>query len=86
MELLSRYGDKYNIEPIAENQYKFTLPKYTRILYGDEANTMIFAIDPPGGPMINVGEELEEGKIIREIISTDPQISSVILVTEESQV
>ena len=79
MELFSRYGDKYILEPIPGG-YKFSAPKYTRVIFWDEAETIISAIDPPGGPMIGVGDKLRDGEI-KEI--RDQETDFIIILEKE---
>ena len=67
MELYSRYGDTWKLEDLGDNKYVFKSPAATRVIFGDEAGTIIAAIDPPGGPMISIGDSIS-GKKLKEII------------------
>ena len=82
MELYSRYGEKLELKELPEGDFLFELPKYSRVLYGNEDNTIISALDPPGGPMIAVGDKLGD-KEITEIIDLNPQGFEFILKTKK---
>ena len=82
MELFSRYGDRYEISELENGDLLFVIPRYTRILYGDETSTIIAAIDPPGGPMISIGDKLGDKEII-EIIDLNPNGFEILLKTKK---
>lgn len=82
MELYSRYGEKYELRELLDGDYLFELPKYSRVLYGNEDNTVISALDPPGGPMIFVGSKLGDREIT-EIVDLNPQGFEFILKTKK---
>jgi hypothetical protein len=62
MELESRYGDTWELSEV-DGGLKFILPPYTRVGYDNEE---LFFIDPPGGPFLGIGSNLD-GKVISEI-------------------
>jgi hypothetical protein len=46
-----------------------SLFNYTRLIFEEEDNQGIYAVDPPGGPFISVGSEVE-GLVVTEIKNT----------------
>lgn len=62
MNLRSRYGDIWTLEEI-DSGLKFILPPYTRIGFKDNPEILDF-IDPPGGPFLQVGDNIGEKKIL----------------------
>lgn len=70
IKLYNRYCDDVHLEPISENKYILKCPgEYIRVGYHSvedfEKHNYSF-IDPPGGPFISVGKELD-GKIVSKI-------------------
>ena len=82
MELFSRYGEKWELKELLDGDYQFILPKLSRVIYGDEESTIVAAIDPPGGPMINVGDKLGD-RVITEIIELGKSSPEFIIKTEK---
>lgn len=62
MNLRSRYGDTWTLEKI-DGGLKFVLPPYTRIGFNESPEILDF-IDPPGGPFLQVGDNIGEKKIL----------------------
>lgn len=62
IKLYNRYGDDVHLEPISENKYILKCSgEYARAGY-DENHNYSF-IDPPGGPFISIGKEIEGMKV-----------------------
>lgn len=85
MELYSRYGEKWELKELLEGDFSFTLPKYSRVIYRDEFNETVAALDPPGGPMISVGDLLGEDRRITEIIELGKNNPNFIIKTEKEE-
>lgn len=79
--LHSRFGHEVFLKKVADSQYElhgnFCLFQVTK----DETGELI-AIDPEGGPMISVGDQIQDGRVISQIISEDDRI--VVLVKTRS--
>ena len=72
IKIKSRYNDTYYLTPINDIDYKFEGDVgYMRVGYKDNFNTIEF-IDPSGGPMMHIGDSIDNKKIEKiEIIDTD---------------
>lgn len=85
MELYSKYGEKLELKELLEGDFSFTLPRYSRVIYQDEFNEIVAALDPPGGPMISVGGSLGENRKITEIIEIGKNNPNFIIKTEKEE-
>lgn len=65
---LNTRGDNNYLEYIEDNKYKLVSEyPYVRAMFKDNPDN-IYAIDPPSGPFIQVGNKLNEvGKIVKSI-------------------
>lgn len=65
---LNTRGDNNYLEYIEDNKYKLVSEyPYIRVLIKDNPDN-IYAVDPPSGPFIQVGNKLNEvGKIVESI-------------------
>lgn len=65
---LNTRGDNNYLEYIEDNKYKLVSEyPYIRVLFKDNFDN-IYAVDPPSGPFIQVGNKLNEvGKIVESI-------------------
>jgi hypothetical protein len=65
---LNTRGDNNYLEYIEDNKYKLVAEyPYIRVLFKDNPDD-IYAVDPPSGPFIQVGNKLNEvGKIVESI-------------------
>lgn len=65
---LNTRGDNNYLEYIEDNKYKLVAEyPYIRVLFKDTPDN-IYAVDPPSGPFIQVGNRLNEvGKIVESI-------------------
>lgn len=70
MELQSRYGDTWILEPTEEG-YLWNLPGYTRFGLFPDSEDEIYFVDPPGGPFLEIGKEIFPGEIITEFRNQD---------------
>lgn len=72
IKIKSRYNDTYYLTPINNTDYKFEGDVgYMRVGYKNDSNTIEF-IDPSGGPMMHVGDSVDNKKIEKiEIIDMD---------------
>ncbi len=82
LKITNQYGEELEFVKIGENQFKFSAPKYTRVLYLNEENSIISHLDPPGGPMIGINEHLSENIVITEIKEAGPESLDFIIITE----
>lgn len=74
IKLKSRYNNIYHLTPINDTDYKFEGDiGYMRVGYnGKIDNSEIKFIDPSGGPMLQVGDLVDNKKIEKiEIINED---------------
>jgi hypothetical protein len=85
MELYSKYGEKWELTELLEGDFSFILPKYSRVIYKDEFNQIVAALDPPGGPMINVGDLIGGNRRIIEIIELGKDNPNFIIKTEKEE-
>ena len=85
MELYSRYGEKWELKELLEGDFSFTLPRYSRVIYQDEFNQIVAALDPPGGPMINVGDLIGGDRRIIEIVELGKDNPNFIIKTEKEE-
>lgn len=85
MELYSKYGEKWELKELLEGDFSFILPKYSRVIYQDEFNQIVAALDPPGGPMINVGDLIGGDRRIIEIIELGKDNPNFIIKTEKEE-
>lgn len=65
---LNTRGDNNYLEYIEDNKYKLVSEyPYIRVMFKDNPDN-IYAVDPPSGPFIQVGNKLNEvGKIVESI-------------------
>lgn len=65
---LNTRGDNNYLEYIEDNKYKLVSEyPYVRAMFKDNPDN-IYAVDPPSGPFIQVGNKLNEvGKIVESI-------------------
>ena len=82
LKITNRYGEELEFVKIGENQFKFSAPKYTRILFSNEENSIISHLDPPGGPMIGINGHLSEKIVITEIKEAGPESLDFIITTK----
>nr|DAM35228.1 MAG TPA: hypothetical protein [Bacteriophage sp.] len=56
------------LEDLGNNKYKLHAQygDYCRFIYNDD-NTTYYAVDPPGGPFMTVGEFKIDGKVLKSI-------------------
>lgn len=66
MILTSRYGDVWGLVKMKEGYYLWAEPEHTRVGYNDD-NSICF-VDPPGGPFLQVGDELTNNEYIEKFI------------------
>lgn len=61
-------GSNNYLEYLGDNKYKLhaQYEDYCRFIYNDD-NTTYYAIDPPGGPFMAVGEFKIDGKVLKSI-------------------
>lgn len=70
MNLISRIGIEYPLVPTDNpNRYiaDFSKSNYMRTGYRDENDSIIAFVDPEGGPLVAVGDEIE-GRTIKSIL------------------
>jgi len=67
IKLYNRYGDDVHLEPISENKYILKCSgEHVRVGFDsdeDYKNHNYSFIDPPGGPFISVGKEIDGMKV-----------------------
>ena len=74
IKFYNRDGSEVWIEKVGDNGWwqlrmkPDQLFSYTRLLY--EEGQGIYAVDPPGGPLLSVGKKIEEQYMIEEIKNT----------------
>lgn len=85
IKLPSHDGSRNYIEQVADNQWKL-VPQYdwTREIYDGEKHTerKLMAVDPSGGPMISVGENIY-GLIVESIAWSDKHHAYVFTMSGE---
>ena len=68
IKLFNRYGDDTYLEQVEGDTYLLHADStYIRVIYEEDKPGKIFAVDPPGGPFLNVGDHVED-MVIKEII------------------
>lgn len=61
---------------IRESEYEIVDVENLRILY--DSSGEIVAIDPPGGPMYEIGHNFGEGKLLRNIYHENNKLIAII--------
>lgn len=61
-------GSNNYLEYLGDNKYKLhtQYEDYCRLIYNED-NTTYYAIDPPGGPFMAIGEFKIDGKVLKSI-------------------
>ena len=61
-------GSNNYLEDLGNNKYRLhtQYEDYCRFIYNDD-NTTYYAVDPPGGPFMAVGEFKIDGKVLKSI-------------------
>ena len=73
-------GSNNYLEDLGNNKYRLhtQYEDYCRFIYNDD-NTTYYAVDPPGGPFMAIGEFKIDGKVLKSI---DIDESGIILIFE----
>lgn len=71
MTLKSRNGDIWEFEEKEWGYVWKNVPEYTRFGYFSDSHDDICFIDPPGGPFLEVGDDIKEKEIIVHIQVND---------------